>query len=130
MIELIWDSGRLATTTAPSGASATVGEGADFTPDDLIAIAAAGCLMQTFLRLAEEARLPLLSYAATARVAAGASALPRVVIRSFIVVAEPAVEGHVRDLLNQAYEASPVCRMLGDRVSCETDVRRLWRCAS
>jgi uncharacterized OsmC-like protein len=115
MIELVWDAGRFGTATTPSGSTAIIGEDADFSPDDLLAMSAAACLMRTFLRMAAEAGVPVLSFIVTGRVEPAPEG-PRVALRSF--VAEPAgtTDGRALQLLSDAVLGSPVCRMLGGHV--------------
>lgn len=132
MIELVWDAKRLGTATAPSGASVTVGDCADFAPEDLLAMAAAGSVMRTFLELAERREVPILSYAATAHVEPASEGLrPRVAVRSFVVASEDVQRSDIMRLLEEATAASPVCRMLGDRVTHWLDIQCLCgACAS
>jgi organic hydroperoxide reductase OsmC/OhrA len=126
MVELVWDVGRAGTATAPSGASTTVGEDASFSPDDLLAMAAAGCHMRTFLRLAGEAGVPVLSYAAAAQVEpGGAPAALHVRIRAYVVAPGSASEAQLADLLDRAARMSPVSQALGDRIRFQSDIRVL-----
>lgn len=126
MIEFIWDRGRSGTATAPNGASITIGDAADFSPEDLIAAAAAGCLMRTFLRRADEAGMPILSYASASHVGAPErDRRCRVVIRSYVVVPESVWPQAVDDLLSDSITQSPICGMLGNSVTCQADIRRL-----
>lgn len=124
MVELVWDVSRVGTATAPSGASATVGDGASFSPDDLLAMAAAGCHMRTFLQLAGDAGVPVLSYAAAAHVEAGPDA-PRVHVRAFVVAPGAATVARLRELMDRAARLSPVSRALGDRIRVQADIRVL-----
>ncbi|HYN10928.1 MAG TPA: OsmC family protein [Vicinamibacterales bacterium] len=126
MIELIWDRGRSGTATPPGGASITVGDASDFSPDDLAATAAAGCLMRTFLRRAEEVRVPILSYASAAHVESPKGTGPaQVVIRCYVVAAEGSSAPEIQSLLRESVSQSPICRMLGDCVTCQADIRCL-----
>jgi organic hydroperoxide reductase OsmC/OhrA len=126
MIEFIWDRGRSGTATAPNGASMTVGDAADFSPEDLIATAAAGCLMRTFLRRADEAGMPVLSYASAASVGLDErDARPHVVIRTYVVVPESVPTREVEHLLHDSLTQSPIGGLLVDRVTCQADIRRL-----
>jgi uncharacterized OsmC-like protein len=126
VVELIWDSGTTGTATAPAGASITIGDAADFSPEDLVAAAAAGCLMRTFLELAGDAHVPILSYGSASHVERSdpRQAFP-VLIRCFVVASAAVSESEIRRLLRDAVSASPVCRMLGSRVICQPDVRSL-----
>jgi uncharacterized OsmC-like protein len=102
MVELVWDVSRVGTATAPSGASTTIGDDARFSPDDLLAMAAAGCHMRTFLRLAGDAEVPVFSYAATAHVEPGNASPPRVHVRSYVVTPGDVSKVQVADLLDRA----------------------------
>lgn len=132
MIELIWDRGRSGTATAPSGASITVGDGSDFSPDDLLAASAAGCLMRTFLQESGEARVPILSYASASHVEALERSGPaHVVIRCYVVAAEGSSPSEIQGLLRKSVAESPICQMLGAGVTCQADIRCLrGACAS
>jgi uncharacterized OsmC-like protein len=126
VIELIWDRGRSGTATAPAGASVTVGDDADFSPDDLAAAAAAACLMRTFLERGEQAEIPVLSYASAAHLeTTDPTRPPHVVIRCYIVTAESVRESEIRRVLAESVGASAICRLLGDRLTCQADIRRL-----
>ena len=132
MIELIWDRGRSGTATVQTGASITVGDASDFSPDDLLAASAAGCLMRTFLQESSEARVPILSYACASHVeSVEHSAAARVVIRCYVVAAEGSSPSEIRALLRLSVAESPICRMLGDGLMCQADIRCLCgACAS
>jgi uncharacterized OsmC-like protein len=125
VVELIWDAGRTATATAPTGPSITIGDGGgDVSPEDLVAAAAAGCLMRTFLDLADETGVPVLSYGSASEVDASGDP-PRVVVRSYVVTTDGVQEQTIRRLLRESISASPVCRMLDGRLLCQLDVRCL-----
>lgn len=132
MIELVWDAGRLGTATGPSGMSVTVGEQAHFSPDDLLAMAAAGCLMRTFLRLAESAHLVVLSYAANARAepACESGADPHVTVHAYVVAPSRADEVALAKLCDQSARTSPIIQLLGDRVTVTSEVRVLRETAT
>ena len=126
MVELIWDKDRSGTATAPTGASMTVGERSDFSPDDLLAAAAAGGLMETFLDRAAGADVSILSYASASHVnPTGPGQAPQVVIRCYVVTTEGASPADVERLLRASLHDSPVCRMLRDAVTCQADIRCL-----
>jgi hypothetical protein len=126
MVELIWDKDRSGTATAPTGASITVGERSDFSPDDLLAAAAAGGLMETFLGRAAGADVSILSYASAAHVTpTGPGHESHVVIRCYVVTTEGGSPADVERLLRASLHESPVGRMLGDAVTCQADIRCL-----
>jgi uncharacterized OsmC-like protein len=131
MIELIWDRGRSGTVTAPSGASVTAGESSDFSPEDLAAAAVAGCLMRTFIQRAEDSAVPILSFAVASEVQPDDPRRARVDVRCYVVAAEGASHRRIEELLEESVSESPVCRMLGELVTCQMDIRCLCgACAS
>lgn len=127
MIELVWDAGRLGTAVGPSGMSVTVGEQAHFSPDDLLAMAAASCLMRTFLRLAENAHLTVLSYAANARAepACESGADAHITVHTYVVAPSRADESALAKLCDESVRKSPIVQLLGYRVTVTSEVRVL-----
>ena len=127
MIELVWDQQQQGTATAGTGPTMVVGGPAHFSPDELLATAAAGCHMQTFLKVIEEAGVPILSYAATARVhpGGGAARAPRVQVHAYIV-APPGADAHdILALFEQATGRSPIAQVLGGQALFTANVRAL-----
>jgi uncharacterized OsmC-like protein len=124
VVELIWDARRTATANAPGGTTITVGSGGGLSPEDLLAAAAAGCLMRTFLDLADETGVPVLSYGSASEVDASGDP-SRVLVRSYVVTTDDVPEQTIRRLLRESVNASPLCRMLGGRLQCQPDVRCL-----
>jgi organic hydroperoxide reductase OsmC/OhrA len=118
MVELVWDATRRGTGRAASGASLAVGEDAHFSPADLVSLAAASCLMKTFLGLAEAAHVPLLSYLSTAELAEdkGPGGRSQVRVRAYITTTSEEHRRQLDTLVAQAHAASPICCLLGDRV--------------
>lgn len=128
MVELVWDAEHIGTAVTSSGASAKVGDRAPFSPEDLVAMAAASCLMRSFLQLAEQVRLPILSYASTARLESGPGPTPpRVAVHVFVVASSCTDEQTLRDLCQASAAASPIAQLLGNRVTLTCDVRVLCR---
>ena len=127
MIELVWDARRQGTGRNTSGASLAVGDEAHFSPDDLVSLAAASCLMKSFLTLAAENKLPLLSYLSTSEVVHDDDArVPsRVRVRAYVVAANDTDRAGLEALVARAKAQSPVSRLLGDRVEVTFDVRVL-----
>lgn len=127
MVELVWDSERTGTARGSSGASLLVGDHpAGFSPDDLIAMAAAGCLMRAFLQAARDAKVAILGYMATAHLQDGTGAArPRLHLRSYVVGSGAAREQTLAELADLAAAQSPVARLLGDRCVIEWDLRVL-----
>jgi uncharacterized OsmC-like protein len=127
MIELVWDEIRRGTATSASGHTIAVGEQADFSPDDLLALATAACLMRTFLRLADEERAPLLSYAATARAApaCASNVRPHVTIHAYLLASSAADRASLTDRFARSVRLSPIARVLGDDITVTSEVRVL-----
>ena len=126
MTELVWDSARLGTATASSGASITVGEHAQFSTNDLLGAAAAGCLMQTFVRLAEDAKASILSFAATAHCESRRPLTPpHVTVHVYVVAPWGADAQALFALLARSTSESPIAQLLADRITMTADVRVL-----
>jgi organic hydroperoxide reductase OsmC/OhrA len=127
MIELVWDAGRLGTATSPTGMTVTVGEKAHFSPDDLLALSAASCLMRTFLRLAEEDHTPILSYVATARAAPAceSNAEAHVTVHAYLVAASGDDVRDLQDRFDRSVRVSPIAQLLGDRITVTSEMRVL-----
>ncbi len=127
MIELVWDTARLGTATSPSGMTVTVGEEAHFSPDDLLALAAASCLMRTFLRLAEEDHAPILSYAATADAAPACEsrAEAHVTVHAYLVTPSGGDADDLQVRFDRSVRVSPIARLLGDHVTVTSEMRVL-----
>jgi uncharacterized OsmC-like protein len=127
MVELVWDAERTGTARGATGTSLTVGDRAPaFQPDDLLAMAAAGCVMRAFLKAADEAHVPILSYLATARVEPSSEMTePRLKLRSFVLGPSGVTEQTLAGLAERACQASPVARLLGDRCAAEWNLRVL-----
>jgi organic hydroperoxide reductase OsmC/OhrA len=127
MVEVVWDAARTATATTASGASIRIGDHAAFSPDDLLALAVAGCLMRTCFALVEGSGVSVLSYASSARTAPACSsgAAPAVVIHIYIGVGTPSDQALVEALAAQSIVQSPLARALAPLVSTTTEVRCL-----
>jgi organic hydroperoxide reductase OsmC/OhrA len=125
VIELVWDSVRLGTGTGPSGSSLIAGEGAAWSPDDLLAMAAASCLMRTFLRLAAEDDVPVLGYVTSATLEFSSAESPAVRVRPCIVVPIDIEPEQVLSLCRRVTEVSPVAKVLAGRLAVEPDVCRV-----
>jgi organic hydroperoxide reductase OsmC/OhrA len=125
MIELVWDGNDRGTAVAASGASIAVGAQDGVAPEDLAAAAAAGCLMRTFLALADREGLPVLSFVATARVDRG-QPLPRVHVHAYVATPAGGDPRSVHRGIAEAVAVSPVCRLLGRRLVADVDVQPLY----
>jgi organic hydroperoxide reductase OsmC/OhrA len=124
MIELVWDQRRAGTATIPSGQWLTVGEGADFSPEELVSMAAAACLMRTCVKLAAESGIELLSFTATAR-PEGVPPATSIHVRVQMVTPDVVPEHKTLELWKQALRDSAVACVLGDRLVAEIVVTRL-----
>jgi organic hydroperoxide reductase OsmC/OhrA len=122
VIELVWDASLAGTATAASGATLSVGERTDWEPDELLAAAAAACLMRTFLRAAEKEPVDILGY-----VTAGHIVQPgcQVRLRVCIVTEDARAARMAYALCLGALEASPVAQFLGDRLEVDVSARSL-----
>lgn len=129
MVELVWDEDRLGTATGQSGISVSVGEAAHFSPDELLATAAASCLMRTFLRMADEAGIEVLGYSANAKAspACEADAAPAVAVHVYIVAPTEDARAGLLDLAGKSVRVSPIARLLGERLEATAEVRVLAR---
>lgn len=126
MIELVWDQHRTGTVTTPSGRWLCVGEGAEFSPEELLATAAAACLMRTCARLAAEVGVDLLSFVATARLNTDEPpSATTIVVRAQMVISEEVPESRILALWRVALRESPVANVLNDRLDAEIEVTRL-----
>jgi len=125
VIELVWDAGCAGTATAPSGAVLTVGEDVAWSPENLLALSAATCLMQTFLRMASDEHLRVLGYVAAANLEPGTDSARTVRVRSCVVVPTDVPTSRVLDLCSRATAASPVATMLGDRLRHVPEISRI-----
>ena len=125
VIELVWDAACAGTATAPSGAVLTVGDNVAWSPENLLALAAASCLMRTFLRMASDERLRVLGYVAAARLEPDTDSAWTVRVRSCVVVPTDVPTSRVLDLCSRATAASPVATMLGDRLRNVPEISRI-----
>lgn len=127
MVELVWDARQQGTGRGSSGTSLRVGAETHFSPEDLLGLAAAGCLMTTFLTLAEEASVPLLSYLSTAELVAGSvpGAPSRVRVRAYVTAATEADRERLERLVERTKAKSPIACLLGDRVEVLPEFRVL-----
>jgi organic hydroperoxide reductase OsmC/OhrA len=118
MVELVWDERRRGTGQSASGVSLTVGENAHFSAGDLLSLGAAACLMDTFLALAEAARLPVLSYLSTAELVhdSDSSQPAHVRVRVYVATTSEAYRRQLEVLLTRARVASATGCLLGERL--------------
>jgi uncharacterized OsmC-like protein len=124
---LVWDAGHVGTATTPAGSTLRVGEAGAWTPDTLLALAAAGALMQHVLQMAAADRVEVLGYVSTVRSSASSPAtLPAIHLCPCIVVADEAQEAPVRRFVREAAARSPLIALLGSRATVEPVVQPLW----
>jgi uncharacterized OsmC-like protein len=123
MVEVLWDATRRGTGRTASGASLAVGEDAHFSPADLVSLAAASCLMKTFLGLVESTALPVLSYLSTAELAEdpGRIGPAHVRVRAFITTTSEDHRRSLEALVARARALSPIGCLLGDRLDLVTE---------
>jgi organic hydroperoxide reductase OsmC/OhrA len=125
VIELVWDAGRTGTATASPGAVLSVGEGTAWSPENLLALSAAACLMRTFLRLAADQHVPVLGYVAAASLEADSPGTSAIRVRSCVVVPTAIATSQALELCHRATVASPVAALLGDRLRHAPEVSRI-----
>jgi organic hydroperoxide reductase OsmC/OhrA len=125
VIELVWDADRTGTATAPTGAVLKVGEGVAWSPENLLALSAATCLMRTFLRMAADEHVDVLGYVAAASLEPGIPLAQAVRVRSCVVVPTGVPTSRVLDLCCRATTASPVATTLGDRLRHVPEISRI-----
>lgn len=124
MVELVWDQRRAGTATTLAGRSLVVGEQADFSPEEILAIAVAACLMRTSVRIAAESGVELLSFTAAAKFE-DPSIPNRIHVRAHMVTSDAVPEVRTRDVWSRAVRDSSVACLLGDRLVPELEVTRL-----
>ncbi len=121
--ELLWDLERAGIAESPTGETLEIGEPGPWTPGRLLSLAAQASLMTEFLRLAEEASLPVLGYLSSCAARAG-SRQPNpvaLILSPCIVVGSQDDSACAERLLEEAMETSAVCRLL--RGAAELDAR-------
>lgn len=129
MIELVWDQSQTGTATTRSGQWLAVGGNADFSPEELLSMAAASCLMRTIVKLAAESTIDLLSFTATARFE-GEPPSTRIHVRAQMVTPDAVPEERTLELWRRALNDSSVACVLGDRLRAEIEITRLRSPAS
>jgi organic hydroperoxide reductase OsmC/OhrA len=121
--ELVWDAGLRGTATVASGPAIAVGQEAAWSPDALLATAAAACLMTSVLGRAAAEGIEVLGYVSKQRpTSRPAGAPPEVQICACITVGNDAVTGRVRALFEEALGRSPISRVLSARICVEVQV--------
>lgn len=123
MVDLVWDQERTCTCTSSGGGTMTIGEANSWPPEDLLAGAAASCLMRTFLGLAGADGVEVLGYVASAHASAPEGGVLALEIQTCVVVKQGVDLNRVHALGGRAKETSPVARALGDRLTLRLSVR-------
>ena len=124
MIELLWDDAKLGTANTSFGTLA-VGDPAGHNPRELLETAVAGCMMQALLAAASAARIPILGYISCATLDQRSAGMPCVRLRGCVVGPETVSEAELSRVTDEARQASPLARLLGDRLEVEWDLRVL-----
>ena len=95
----------------------TIGNGGDFSPSDLLALAAASCLMTSFIAEATATGVMPLSYLSTASVADDGAprSSARVHVHAYVLAASDADRIGLAAVVDAAKHRSPVACLLGDR---------------
>jgi organic hydroperoxide reductase OsmC/OhrA len=120
--ELVWDASRVGTATAASGATLSTGDGTDWTPEELLAAAAAACLMRSFLQTAEGAAFEVLGYVTAADVSERED---RIHLRVCIVVEGEDAAREACALCVASIAGSQIARLLGERLVVDVTARCL-----
>ena len=111
---LIWDI----------DAETPTGEGGDWDPRQLFALAVSNDLKSAFLRLARNRGLVVLAYVSAAHIHSGGphSRHPRLCVHPCIVVGSPADAEHARGIMAEAYAGWDLANLLRDRPRLELEV--------
>jgi organic hydroperoxide reductase OsmC/OhrA len=110
--ELVWDGARLASESSGCGDPIHIGETDGRRPEQLLALAADGSLMLTFLQLADRNRLEVLGYMSNARVSRDQASELELVLAPCILIGNQAALSVASRLLDRALGESAVCRAL------------------
>jgi organic hydroperoxide reductase OsmC/OhrA len=125
--QVVWDTGGSGIAMTPDGETMRLGDTGEWTPDALLALAAASALMQTVLRMASDADIDILGYVSTVRVESAAeTSLPCIQLCPCVVISNDEEEALVRELCRRAAEQSPIARLLGTRLLVEPLVQPIW----
>jgi organic hydroperoxide reductase OsmC/OhrA len=122
--QIVWDAASVGTATAPDGSPIRVGHAGEWTPERLLALAAASCFMSTFLRMADELGIEILGYVSAADVELPLEpARPTIRLAPCIVISARDDEDAVRRLCHSVIAVSPIVKALGSNVEIELDIR-------
>ena len=124
MIELLWDAAARGTATTSLG-TVSVGDPTGHDPGELLETAVAGCMMHALLNAASAARIPILGYVSSARLEERPAGAPRIRFRGCVVGPAAVSERVLSRLADEARHASPIARVLGDRLDVTWDLRIL-----
>jgi len=123
--EMVWDGGESATGLSASGKALTVGDRADWGPEQLMLLAAESSFMDSYLAAARDADLQILGYVSSAHleIPDGSATAPRVTLRPCVVVASARDAEHAARILHIATGRSILARLLGDQFFVSIDVQ-------
>lgn len=124
MVELVWDASERGTARTSFG-TLDVGDPAGHDPRELFEAAIAGCMMQALLAAASAARIPILGYVSCAKLDERSTGIPCVRLRGCVAGPETVSEAELSRVTDEARQASPLARLLGDRLEIEWDLRVL-----
>lgn len=127
--EIVWNAGLAGTGVSSEGRALSVGRGGDWSPEDLIVLAAESCFMGTLLALAVEASVEILGYVSAGHldVSADSPLPPAITLLPCVVVGSDADALRIHHLAAVARHESVVARALGDRLHLTLDVRSVPR---
>lgn len=118
--ELVWDGANTATAITQNGQSLSVGD--DWTPEVLFSLGVESSLMTTFLRLANEASLPVLAYVSAGQLVALEDDGCRLIVSVCIVVENSAAEVIAEEIWQEARGTAPLAAMLSSQLNVEAAV--------
>lgn len=123
--ETVWNAGLAGTGAAVGGRSLLVGEGADWTPEHLLLLAAESSIMTALLEQTARSGVDLLGYVSNGRLSPDAQGPPQIFVSVCIVVGSELDAERTRGLLEEVKGRSVVARLLGSRLVLLADVRLL-----
>ena len=121
--ETVWNAGFDGTGVCGDGRSLSVGENG-WVPEHLFLLGAEASFMKTLLTLASEAGVDVLGFVSKARLheAVAPAGLPVVSLTACVAVTSVAAARRLQEIAARAERASPIGRVLGDRLHVTLDV--------
>ena len=110
--DLVWDQGRSGTVTGPGGLELRIGDGGEWTADDLFSVALQAALMTTFVEAARAQGLEVLGYVSGGEVEL--EPRRRFRLSPCVVVASERDGRLARTLLEESAASTPIFQLLGD----------------